>query len=53
MENKDIMKFHTKIFADEWNSEPNVCIGVCELKDSVCIGCHRHIEEIKKQHDYK
>jgi len=22
------------------------CIGVCELKDNVCIGCNRTIEEI-------
>jgi|TARA_R100001509_G_scaffold87718_1_gene49983 predicted Fe-S protein YdhL (DUF1289 family) len=22
------------------------CIGVCELKDDVCIGCNRTIEEI-------
>tara|TARA_R100000908_G_C3747416_1_gene142482 strand:- start:910 stop:1053 length:144 start_codon:yes stop_codon:yes gene_type:complete len=22
------------------------CVGVCELKDNVCIGCNRTIEEI-------
>jgi len=24
------------------------CIGVCKLKDNVCIGCNRTIEEIKE-----
>lgn len=25
---------------------PSPCVGVCELKDNVCIGCNRTIEEI-------
>jgi len=27
------------------------CIGVCELKDNVCIGCNRTVEEICKWQD--
>jgi predicted Fe-S protein YdhL (DUF1289 family) len=27
------------------------CIGVCKLKDNVCIGCKRTIEEIKEAYD--
>ena len=25
------------------------CIGICKLKDNICIGCKRTIEEIKEQ----
>ena len=24
------------------------CVGICTLKDNVCVGCKRTIEEIKK-----
>jgi predicted Fe-S protein YdhL (DUF1289 family) len=27
------------------------CIGVCKLKDNVCIGCKRTIEVIKEAYD--
>jgi|TARA_A100001015_G_scaffold290755_1_gene364144 predicted Fe-S protein YdhL (DUF1289 family) len=27
------------------------CIGICTLKDNICIGCKRTIEEIKKAYD--
>ena len=27
------------------------CIGVCTLKNNICIGCKRTIEEIKKAYD--
>jgi predicted Fe-S protein YdhL (DUF1289 family) len=27
------------------------CIGVCTLKDNICIGCKRTIEEIKEAYD--
>jgi len=27
------------------------CIGVCTLKDDICIGCKRTIEEIKEAYD--
>jgi len=27
------------------------CIGVCKLKDNICIGCKRTIEEIKEEYD--
>jgi len=27
------------------------CIGVCKLKDNICIGCKRTIEEIKEAYD--
>jgi predicted Fe-S protein YdhL (DUF1289 family) len=27
------------------------CIGICKLKDDICIGCKRTIEEIKEAYD--
>jgi len=27
------------------------CIGVCELEDSVCVGCNRTVEEITNWED--
>ena len=27
------------------------CIGICKLKDNICIGCKRTIEEIKEAYD--
>ena len=27
------------------------CVGVCKLKDNICIGCKRTIEEIKEAYD--
>ncbi len=29
----------------------SACVGVCKLKDNVCIGCKRTIEEIKEAYD--
>ena len=28
------------------------CIGICKLKDNICIGCKRTIEEIKEAYDW-
>ncbi len=28
-----------------------LCIGICTLKDDVCIGCNRTIEEIKEAYE--
>ncbi len=28
------------------------CIGVCKLKDNICIGCKRTIEEIKEAYEW-
>jgi len=27
------------------------CIGICKLKDDICIGCNRTIEEIKEAYE--
>jgi predicted Fe-S protein YdhL (DUF1289 family) len=27
------------------------CIGICKLKDNICIGCKRTIKEIKEAYD--
>jgi predicted Fe-S protein YdhL (DUF1289 family) len=27
------------------------CIGICTLKDNICIGCKRTIEEIKEAYE--
>ena len=27
------------------------CIGICKLKNNICIGCKRTIEEIKEAYD--
>ena len=27
------------------------CIGICKLKDNICIGCKRTIEEIKEAYE--
>ncbi len=27
------------------------CVGICKLKDNICIGCKRTIEEIKQAYD--
>ena len=27
------------------------CVGICKLKDNVCIGCKRTMEEIKEAYD--
>jgi predicted Fe-S protein YdhL (DUF1289 family) len=28
------------------------CIGICTLKDNICIGCKRTIEEIKEAYEW-
>jgi predicted Fe-S protein YdhL (DUF1289 family) len=28
------------------------CIGVCKLKDNICIGCNRTIDEIKEAYEW-
>ena len=28
------------------------CIGICKLKDNICIGCKRTIEQIKEAYEW-
>ena len=28
------------------------CIGICRLKDNICIGCKRTIEQIKEAYEW-